>query len=556
MKREAIHISDQDLRTIAFGDDAEQVSAEMSFHIESCASCLSRLQAMTQTEELQASAAEFLSDFHVSGRAIPVEEADAAAPLVDRLEELRRHLQPASHPELLGRLGRYDIERLLGHGGMGIVLKAFDSELNRPVAVKVLAQHLAWNGAARHRFAREARAAAAVVHEHVVAIHDVETEGEAPYLVMQYVPGESLQTRVDREGPLDVRQLLRIGIQAAAGLAAAHEQGVIHRDIKPANILLENQVERVLLTDFGLARTVDDASLTHTGIIAGTPHYMSPEQASGETCDHRTDLFSLGAVLYFMATGRPPFRAEKAIGVLHRICNDSYPSVWSINPDIPDEVCEVIDRLLEKKAHRRFASAAATRDALVGILERVQQPRRRWRQHLRRSLKRQSGRDWMLLAAGVFVLMLALVVPGRHRPQDDADDGAGVVAKGEASATSRLAGADATRVDEFRSDEFQPDESTGQSADSFLSPVPDIALQNAASEQAAGDVSFDRELADLQNQLQQSESVQQPEFMNPPRSDWDQRIEALRRELDEIDGRLNPNAFPSDLLPVNPPTFE
>jgi serine/threonine protein kinase len=373
---------------------------------------------------------------------------------------------------------------------------------------------------------------------------------------MQYVPGESLQTRVDREGPLDVRQLLRIGIQAAAGLAAAHEQGVIHRDIKPANILLENQVERVLLTDFGLARTVDDASLTHTGIIAGTPHYMSPEQASGESCDHRTDLFSLGAVLYFMATGRPPFRAEKAIGVLHRICNDSYPSVWSINPDIPDEVCEVIDRLLEKKAHRRFASAAATRDALVGILERVQQPRRRWRQHLRRSLKRQSGRDWMLLAAGVFVLMLALLVPGRHRPQDDANDGADVVASGHASATSRQAVADEPPGDGIRPDEFQPDESTGQSADSFLSPVADNALQNAASEQAAGDRSFDRELADLQNQLQQSESVQRSEFLVPPRSDWDLRIEALRRELDEIDGSLNPNAVPSDLLPVNPPTFE
>ncbi len=126
-----------------------------------------------------------------------------------------------------------------------------------------------------------------------------------PDLVMQFVCGESLQSRVDRDGSLEGKEILRIGIQIASGLAAAHEQGVVHRDIKPANIMLEDRVERVLITDFGLARTVDDASLTHTGIIASTPHNMSPQQANGDATDHRTDLFSLGSVLYFMATGHP-----------------------------------------------------------------------------------------------------------------------------------------------------------------------------------------------------------------------------------------------------------
>src|ERR1700723_2147872 len=120
-------------------------------------------------------------------------------------------------------------------------------------------------------------------------------------------------------------------MQAAAGLSAAHAQGVIHRDVKPGNILLENGVERVLLTDFGLARAADDASLTHSGIVAGTPHYMSPEQASGEATDGRSDLFSLGAVLYFMATGHPPFRAEQAMAVLNRICHDRPRPVAQIN---------------------------------------------------------------------------------------------------------------------------------------------------------------------------------------------------------------------------------
>src|SRR5262249_48641709 len=148
----------------------------------------------------------------------------------------------------------------------------------------------------------EGRAAAAVSHEHIVAIHGVDEANGLPYLVMEYVSGISLQERLDRSGPLETKEILRIGMQVASGLAAAHAQGLIHRDIKPANILLENGFERVKITDFGLARAVDDASLTQSGVLAGTPMYMAPEQARGEALDHRADLFSLGSVLYALCT--------------------------------------------------------------------------------------------------------------------------------------------------------------------------------------------------------------------------------------------------------------
>jgi serine/threonine protein kinase len=168
---------------------------------------------------------------------------------------------------------------------MGVVLKAHDPRLNRVVAIKVLSPALASNAAARKRFLREAQAAAAVTHDHVVAIYAIDEAKHLPYLVMEFVAGQSLQQKIDAHGPLAVQEIVRIGRQIAAGLAAAHTQGLIHRDIKPANILLENGVERVKITDFGLARAVGDVGVTQTGLLAGTPQYMSPEQAHGERVD-------------------------------------------------------------------------------------------------------------------------------------------------------------------------------------------------------------------------------------------------------------------------------
>src|SRR5205823_10861112 len=179
-----------------------------------------------------------------------------------------------------------------------VVVRAYDDKLHRVVAIKVLASPLATSSVARQRFVREARAAAAVTHDHVIDIHAVEDAGPVPYLVMQFIDGPTLQQKLDRTGQLSLKEILRIGMQTAEGLAAAHRQGLVHRDVKPANILLENGVERVKITDFGLARAGDDASLTQSGVVAGTPAYMSPEQVDGKHVDPRSDLFSLGSVLY------------------------------------------------------------------------------------------------------------------------------------------------------------------------------------------------------------------------------------------------------------------
>jgi serine/threonine protein kinase len=179
--------------------------------------------------------------------------------------EIRGWLDPTDDPRSMGRFAGYEIVGIVGHGGMGIVLKGFEASLNRYVAIKILAPRLATNGSARKRFAREAQAAAAVRHDNVIAIHRVDEWHGLPFLVMPYAGGISLQKRIDCDGPLSIEQTLRVGVQIASGLAAAHAQGLIHRDIKPANILLEQGVERVTITDFGLARAADDASVTRTG---------------------------------------------------------------------------------------------------------------------------------------------------------------------------------------------------------------------------------------------------------------------------------------------------
>jgi formylglycine-generating enzyme required for sulfatase activity len=269
-------------------------------------------------------------------------------------------LGPAERPDSLGRLGHYDVLDVIGRGGMGLVLRAFDSKLHRVVAIKVLtAQALLGSGAPRTRFAREARAAAVVTHENIVGIHAVEETAPVPFLVMQYVDGPTLEHRLDETGPMAVKEIVRIGLQIAQGLAAAHAHGVIHRDIKPANILLERGAQdRVKITDFGLARAVDDVSLTQSGYIAGTPMFMSPEQARGERVDHRTDLFSLGSVLYALCTGHAPFHANSSLSVLKRVCEDTPRPIREANPDLPRWLEPIIDRLLAKDVAHRYQSAS------------------------------------------------------------------------------------------------------------------------------------------------------------------------------------------------------
>jgi serine/threonine protein kinase len=351
---------------------------QLTVHLDECSSCREALSRSAAGDLEWDEVKVWLTD----------DDLDHAADLsrpggsLDTFE--RRHpdetalvlssLAPTDDPHSLGRLGTYEIVGVVGRGGFGVVLKAQDRALNRFVAIKVLAPHLAASASARRRFARVAQAAAAVVHENVVAIHAVSEREGLPYLVMEYVRGESLQRRIDRVGPFGTAEILRVGHQVAAGLAAAHAQGLVHRDVKPANILLEEGVERLKLTDFGLARAADDASLTRTGAVSGTPQYMSPEQARGESIDSRSDLFSLGSTLYAMAAGRPPFRAETSLAVLRRITDEPARSLHEIVPEIPTWLAALIGKLHAKEAGSRFDSAADAARTFGECLAHLQDP--------------------------------------------------------------------------------------------------------------------------------------------------------------------------------------
>ena len=387
----------------------EPVAGALSSHLEGCPGCQSALERLTAGEAGWADAA----------RALEQPPRPALRQAIERLKAetevgldtpgpattgtgVPPFLRPSADPAYLGRLGPYEVLGVIGRGGMGVVLKAFDPGLRRPVAIKVLAPQWASHPEARQRFEREARAAARVRHANAVAIHAVEEADGLPYLVMEYVPGISLQQHLDRNGPLDVEEILRIGSQAAAGLAAAHDRGLIHRDVKPANILID-AAGNVRLTDFGLARAADDTTLTQTGVIAGTPQYMAPEQARGEKVDARSDLFSLGSVLYAMCTGRPPFRAPTTVAVLKRVCEEEPVDVRDLNPDVPRWLAEIIDRLHAKRRRDRFASAAEVGRLLRRHLAHLRSPDKVAKPGPVRRPRPAASRGWWAVA---------LVVPG------------------------------------------------------------------------------------------------------------------------------------------------
>jgi WD40 repeat protein len=371
------------LRALFEGQLAEAEDGDLAAHLDQCAACRERLVGLEREYSLAVEAGSASADLATARQSLQVHPpptggraaTDAAIPALSA-ELPSGYLEPAGDPQLLGCIGQYEILERIGNGGMGVVLKGRDPRLGRMVAIKVLAPHLAASGAARQRFGREARAAAAISHENVVTIHAVEDVGGLPLLVMQYVPGSSLREKIDQEGPLDVRRIVRIALQTAAGLAAAHVQGVIHRDIKPGNILLENGIEKVRLTDFGLATASDDVALTQTGCLAGTPQYMSPEQIQGGTADARSDLFSLGSVMYEMCTGRPAFRGSNPYAVLNRVCQEMPRPIREINPDVPEWLAEIVQRLLAKNPAERFQSAAEVVDVLRQGLVQLQQPAR------------------------------------------------------------------------------------------------------------------------------------------------------------------------------------
>ncbi len=274
------------------------------------------------------------------------------------------------------QLAGYRLTKKLGEGGMGLVFEAEDPRLKRRVAMKVMKPEVALKETHRLRFLREAQAAAAVEHDHIVPILQVGEESGIPFIVMPFLKGEPLDVRLKR-GRLDVSEIITIGLQTAEGLAAAHQQGLIHRDIKPANVWLESgsahaesrQPLRVKILDFGLARiSGDEGNLTQSGAIMGTPAYMAPEQARGRSVDHRADLWSLGVMLYEMTTGRRPFTGSDTMAILTALALDIPAPPIAVVPSLPPVLSQVVMKLLEKDPTKRTASAREVVNALQNLL--------------------------------------------------------------------------------------------------------------------------------------------------------------------------------------------
>lgn len=285
-------------------------------------------------------------------------------------ESLHAFLRPAQGPGELGRLGPYRILKVLGQGGMGLVYQAEDPRLQRQIALKVMQPRFAANDTLRRRFLREARAQAALQHDNVVSVFQVDEDGGVPYLAMPLLRGESLFDCLKREGRLPLAEVLRIGRETAEGLAAAHESGLVHRDIKPGNLWLEEPAGRVKILDFGLARVCDPADeeeITGSGVVLGTPAYMSPEQARGARVDARSDLFSLGCVLFRMATGAQPFRGDSTFAVLEALVSERPPAASSLNPEVSPALDTLIQSMLAPDPAARPASARTVVDRLKNI---------------------------------------------------------------------------------------------------------------------------------------------------------------------------------------------
>ena len=268
--------------------------------------------------------------------------------------------------------GRYRIERELGRGGMGAVYLARDLRLDRPVALKVLPPEFAANASLRERFLRETRTAASFSHPNIVPVHGVEEHDGVLAFAMGFVEGESVAERVKRQGAMDARSVARMLTDVAYALAYAHGRGVVHRDIKPDNIMIERATGRALLMDFGISRpitaSVEAAGLTRVGEVVGTPEFMSPEQATGDHVDGRSDLYSLGLVALFALMARPVITGDSTQQIIVKQLTETLPPARSLRPDIPAALAEAIDRCVMKDPAARFESA----ESLVEQLDRAQ----------------------------------------------------------------------------------------------------------------------------------------------------------------------------------------
>jgi urea transport system substrate-binding protein len=463
-----------DLQRLLQSQLPEAEAAHLQAHLRDCAACRQRWQSL-QTETTAGQTPPVLRSIEDTRHGQPVLPAVGSAitwssqitlegggqrapappkPPSAAATRSFSFLAPPLESGELGWLGHYRITGVLGEGGMGFVFDAFDTHLHRRVALKVLKPELAANVSFRERFLQEARAAAALPDEHIITIYEVGQENDVPFLAMKFLYGESLEQRLQREGQIPLREVLRIGREIALGLSAAHDRGLIHRDIKPANLWLETPppeqapssgprlsceyLYRVKILDFGLARPINDSRrLTATGLIVGTPQYLAPEQARGQPLDHRCDLFSFGIVLYRMVTGILPFDGTDTLAQLTALAVAEPQPIERLNPEAPAELRNLIHQMLARNPAQRPQTARAVAEALRALEKgetvpppisagQTSQPDPQNRQVGK--LDRRKWRRWML-ASGLLGLLLGggllLWRSGLHRsPSTEAENAA------------------------------------------------------------------------------------------------------------------------------------
>ena len=361
-----------ELEAFAVGDCADSNAQQIELHLGVCPKCIAVLNEFTNEDslitlarqqaknEVQPEVTEQVQSLIQQHKAISSSSRSVGDTLAywDDASTLKGIWDEPTRADEIGRLGTYRILQLVGSGGMGMVFRAEDSMLHRPVAIKLLRPSVAGNPKARDRFLQEARAVASLEHDHIVPIFHIGEQAGIPFFVMPFLQGESLQDRINRGEPLQEHEIRSIGIEIAKGLNAAHQHGLIHRDVKPANIWLEAETGRVKILDFGLVHMINEnADQTQIGLFVGTPLFMAPEQVDGEDIDARCDLFSLGTLLYVLATGQVPFNGKSILKVLHSVCHDVPTPVTQLNPNISASLVQVIEGLHIKNPQQRLADA-------------------------------------------------------------------------------------------------------------------------------------------------------------------------------------------------------
>jgi serine/threonine protein kinase len=458
----AYHPGDAALLALSLGQLAEAEFAHVSSHLGDCPQCCRRIDQLASDDVLVAllkqsaarrgevigtpdehlSAVRALRRFHVSMPKVRPQDPDACAgsgiasgsavqPTPDwlrprrRADDVTQFLADSERPDEIGRLGPYRILDVLGQGGMGVVFRAHDPALDRLVALKTMRPGIAGVPAARKRFVREAKAAAALKHPHVVTVFHVGEDRGVPFLAMEYLEGEPLDVRLRREGRLPLADALRIGRETALGLAAAHTRGLVHRDIKPANLWLEGPTGHVKILDFGLAHALaDQAHLTQLGMLVGTLAYMAPEQAEGKPVDPRCDLFSLGCILYQMLTGARPYQGETAIAVLRTVALHSPAPLGDVRPDAPPELLALLVRLLAKNPEDRPATAQEVAETLrsLELLPPTPVARESAKRPAPRSRKPRGAIAGAALVLGLVALTVVLWPTPRGTVRIESDD--------------------------------------------------------------------------------------------------------------------------------------